>query len=70
MSEGSEKVKFGYFDTFRQFAQNGPVTFLYFLGIILINCQEMVLIELFKRSFSRPERSALVHFPTIIDIIQ
>ena len=27
-------------------------------------------IELFKRSFSRSERSGLAHFPIIIDIIQ
>ena len=41
-----------------------------FLGMILINCQEMDLIELFKRSFSRSERPGLAHFPIIIDIIQ
>ena len=37
-----------------------------FLGMILINCQEMDFIGLFKRS----ERSGLAHFPIIIDIIQ
>ena len=41
-----------------------------FLGMILINCQEMDFIELFKRSFSRSGRSGLAHFPIIIDIIQ
>ena len=41
-----------------------------FLGMILINCQEMDFIELFKRSFSRSERSGLAHFPIMIDIIQ
>ena len=30
--------------------------------MILINCQEMDFIELFKRSFSRSERSGLAHF--------
>ena len=29
-----------------------------FFGMILINCQEMDFIELFKRSFSRSERLA------------
>ena len=38
--------------------------------MILINCQEMDFIELFKRSFSRSERSGLAYFPIIIDIIQ
>ena len=42
-----------------------------FLGMILINYQEMDFIELLKRSFSRSERSGLAHFPIItIDIIQ
>ena len=36
--------------------------------MILINCQEMDFIELFKRSFSRSERSGLAHFLIIIDI--
>ena len=40
-----------------------------FLGMILINCQEMDFIELFKRSFSRSERSGVAHFPIIIDIL-
>ena len=34
--------------------------------MILIICQEMGLIELFKRSFSRSERSSLTHFPISI----
>ena len=60
---------------FANFLKNGLITFLYFcvhsfLGMILINCQEMDFIELFKRSFSRSERSGLAHFPIIIDIIQ
>ena len=38
--------------------------------MMLINCQEMDFIELFKRSFSKSERSGLTHFPIIIDIIQ
>ena len=40
------------------------------LGDDIDNCQGMDLIELFKRSFSRSERSGLAHFPIIIDIIQ
>ena len=40
-----------------------------FLGMILINCQEMDFIELFKCLFSKSERSGLAHFPIIIDII-
>ena len=35
--------------------------------MILINCQEMDFIELFKRSFSMSERSGLALFPIIID---
>ena len=63
------------FDTFGQFTQKRSDNFsLYlvysFFGMILINCQEMDFIELFKRSFSRSERSGLAHFPIIIDIIQ
>ena len=38
--------------------------------MILINFQEMGLIELFERSFSRSEKSGFAHFPIIIDIIQ
>ena len=34
--------------------------------MILIICQEIGLIELFKRSFSRSERSGLTHFPISI----
>ena len=60
---------------FANFPKNGLITFLIFvysfLGMILINCQEMDFIELFKGSFSRSEKSALAHFfPIIIDIIQ
>ena len=43
------------------------ITFLYyaysFLEMIFINCQEMNLIELFKRSFSRLEWSGCPIFP-------
>ena len=55
------------------FLQNSLITIFFVhgsLGMILINCQEMDFIELFKRSFSRLERSGLAHFPIIIDIIQ
>ena len=73
--KGPKRVKFGCFDTFYQFSQkhsdNFSLFLVYsFLGMILINCQEMDFIELFKRSFSRSERSDLAHFPIIIDIIQ
>ena len=73
--ERLKKVKFGCFATFCQFSQkrfdNFSLFFVpSFLGMILINCQEMDFIELFKRSFSRSERSGLAHFPIIIDIIQ
>ena len=69
------RVKFGCFDTFCQFSQklsdNFSLFLVYsFLGMILINCQEMDFIELLKRSFSRSERSGLAHFLIIIDIIQ
>ena len=74
-SKGSKKVKFGCFATFCQFSQKRFDNFSLFcvhsfLGMILINCQEMDFIELFKRSFSRSERSGLANFPIIIDIIQ
>ena len=73
--KGPKRVKFGGFDTFCQFSKSILITFLYFLytrflGMLLINCEEMDFIELFKRSFSRSERSGLAHFPIIIDIIQ
>ena len=73
--KGPKKVKFGCFATFCQFSQkrfdNFSLFFVHsFLGMILINCQEMDFIDLFKRSFSRSERSDLAHFPIIIDIIQ
>ena len=60
---------------FVNFFKSGLITFLYVLytaslGMILINCQEMDFIELFKRSFSRSERSGLAHFPILIDVIQ
>ena len=45
--KGPKKVKFGCFASFCQFSQYS------FLGMILINCQEMDFIELFKRSLSR-----------------
>ena len=74
-SEGLNKVNFGCFTTSCQFSQklsNNFFLFLVynFLGMILINCQEMDFIELFKRSFSMPERSGLAHFTIIIYIIQ
>ena len=53
-SKGQKMVKFGYFATFWQLAQNWSDNFSLFcaysfLGMILINYQEMGLIELFKR---------------------
>ena len=68
--KGPKRVKFGCFDTFCQFSQkhsdNFSLFLVYsFLGMILINCQEMDFIELLKRSFSRSERSGLAHFPII-----
>ena len=62
-------------NTFCQFSQKNSDNFSLFLvysflGMILINCQEMDFIELFKRSFSRSERSGLANFPIIIAIIQ
>ena len=74
-SKGPKKVKFGCFATFCQFApkrfDNFSLIFVHsFLRMILINCQEMDFIELFKRSFSRSDRSGLAHFHIIIDIIQ
>ena len=73
--KGPEKVKFGCFATFCLFSQKWSDNFSLFLvcsflGMILINCQEMDFIELFKRSFSRSERSGLAHFPIIMNIIQ
>ena len=38
--------------------------------MLLLNCQEMCVIELFNMSFLLTERSGLPHFPIIIDIIQ
>ena len=56
--KGPKKVKFGCFATFCQFSKkrfdNFSLFFVHsFLGMTLINCQEMDFIELFKRSFSR-----------------
>ena len=66
--------EFGCSATFCQFSQKRSDTLSLFLaysvlGKILINCQEMDFIELFKRSFSSSERSGFAHFPIIIDII-
>ena len=51
MSEKNDK--FWYFATFGNFLKSGLVSLLFcmysFLGMILINCQKMDLIELFKR---------------------
>ena len=68
---GPIKVKFNYFATFCQFSQKRSDNFSVFLVytvlvMILISCQEMDFIELFKRSFSMSERSGLTHFPIII----
>ena len=59
--------------TFCQFSRSDNIflCLVYsFLGMILINYQEMDLIELFKRLFSRFQWSGLAHFPISIDIIQ
>ena len=53
--------------TFSQFFQKRSDNFSLFLaysflGMILINCQEMDFIELCKRSFSRSEMSGLGSF--------
>ena len=74
--ERSEKGQiFAVFLLFCQFSQKrlDNIYFIFsiqLLGDILVNFQEMDLIELSKRSFSRSERSGLTHFPIIIDIIQ
>ena len=68
--QSPKKVKFVYFwQLFCNFLKNDliitfvfPVYSYMYLGIILINCQEMDLIELFKRSFSRSKRSLLILF--------
>ena len=54
----NKRSNLAIFYTFGQFSQkrydNFSLFLAYsFLGMILINCQEMDLIELFKRSFSR-----------------
>ena len=70
-----KRVTFSCFATFCQFSQkrsdNFSLFLVYsFLGMILINCEKMDFIELFKRSFSKSKRSGVAHFPIIIDIIQ
>ena len=75
-SKRSDKGKICFlFATFCQFSQKRSDNFSLFLAysflwMVLINCQDMGFIELFKRSFSRSARSDLAHFPIIIDIIQ
>ena len=64
--KGQNKVKVLYFDAFWQVSQNLSDNFSLccaysFLGMILINCQEIALIELFKMSFARSERSGLAY---------
>ena len=54
--KGPKRVKFGCFNTFYQFSQKHSNNFSLFLaysflGMILINCQEMDFIELLKRYF-------------------
>ena len=73
--KGLKRFTFGCFATFCQFSQkqsdNFSLCLAYgFFGMILIKWQEMDFIELFKRSFSRSQRSGVAHFPIIIDIIQ
>ena len=68
--KGQTMVKSGYFATFWQFYQkrtdNVSLYFAYsFLGIILIDCQEVDFIELLERSFSRSEKSGLAHCPML-----
>ena len=58
-----QNVKFGCLLLFANFLKN-------FLGMILINCQDMDLIALFKMSFPWLERSDLAHCPISIAIIQ
>ena len=65
---GLKQVKFDCFATFCQFSQKLSDNFCLFLacsflGMILINCQEMDFIELFKRLFLRSERSGFCPFP-------
>ena len=69
--ERSAKGQIWLFCYFCQFSQKRSDNFSLFLlcsflWIILINSKEMDFIELFKRSFSRSERSALAHIPIII----
>ena len=71
----SERFQFEYLPTFWPFYQNRFDNFSLFyaysfLEVILVNCQEMELIELFQRSLSRSEMSGLAHFHIIINIIQ
>ena len=51
---------------FDNFLKNYLITFLYFLGIHVL-VQEMDLIDLLKRSFSRYERSGWAHFSIMVD---
>ena len=56
--KGQKKVKLVYFVTFWKFSQKWSSNFSLccaygFVGMILINCEEMALVELFKRSFPR-----------------
>ena len=70
----SERVKFGCFSTFCQFSQkrsdNFSLCFVYsFLGMILIICQEMDLIDYSKGHFQgRKGRAGVAHFPIITRI--
>ena len=54
---GQKKVKIEYLATFRQFSQKGCDNLFKFcaynfLGMILISCQEIDMIELFESSLS------------------
>ena len=68
--KGQKKSIMVVFATFCRFSQFFILFSAYsFLGMILISCREMDLIELFKRLFSSLEMSGLAHLPIIIDII-
>ena len=67
-------VKFGSgLLLFANFLKSGLITFIYsciqLLGNDIDQLSRDIFHELFKRSFSRSERSGLAHFPIIIDII-
>ena len=67
-SEKGQILVFCYFS--QNWYYNVSLFYAYsFLGMILIDCQDIDFIELFKRLFSRLEMLGLVHFPIIIDII-